>query len=294
MIEVQPEQLRALSAIVDHGGFEAAAKALGITQSAVSQRLLSMERQFGRPMLRRGKPTVLTQAGQRMLQFARQSELLTADLVNELEPESERQRPSISLVVNGDSLATWVLPALAPLAGRLRIELLREDQDHSLALLRDGHAVAAITAAGKAAPGCSSVPLGVVRYVPLCSSEFAAEWFPAGASAAELARAPMLVFDRKDDLQDRYVRLRFKTMDFDPPRNYVPASADFLQAIELGFGWGMVPLTQAAESLRSGRVHQMEPSGYVDVPLYWQQWRLKSRSLDQVAEAIKAAAVSLA
>ncbi|ABY24648.1 transcriptional regulator, LysR family [Renibacterium salmoninarum ATCC 33209] len=292
MMEVQPEQLRALSAIIDHGGFEAAANSLDITQSAVSQRLLAMERQFGRPMLRRGKPPKLTDAGQLMLRFARHTELLTADLVTELDAEPGYELPAVSIVVNADSLATWVLPALAPLAAQLRLELLREDQDHSLEVLRQGDAIAAITSESKAAPGCSSTLLGIVRYLPICSPEFAARWFEGGANVAALAKAPTVIYDRKDDLQDRYLRLRSATPP-EPPRHYVPASSDFMQAIELGFGWGMVPRMQAAALLESGALQRIAPRGHVDVPLYWQQWRLGSVSLKLVADAIKGAAKSL-
>ncbi|WP_241997420.1 hypothetical protein [Rhodococcus sp. SMB37] len=40
----------------------------------------------------------------------------------------------------------------------------------------------------------------------MASVDFAERWFPDGMSAEELQKAPMLTFDRKDDMQDRFLR----------------------------------------------------------------------------------------
>ena len=49
------------------------------------------------------------------------------------------------VAVNADSMATWVLPALAPLAGDFCFDLHREDQEHTSALLRAGTVMAPTT-----------------------------------------------------------------------------------------------------------------------------------------------------
>ena len=54
------EHLRALTAIVDEGTFEAAADALGITPSAVSQRIKALEASVGQVVVRRGAPCTPT------------------------------------------------------------------------------------------------------------------------------------------------------------------------------------------------------------------------------------------
>jgi LysR family transcriptional regulator, chromosome initiation inhibitor len=68
----------------------------------------------------------------------------------------------------------------------------------------------------------------------------------------------------------------------------VPASADFVRAITLALGWGMVPDLQARTA--PAELADLDPAGTVDVVLYWQQWRLRSASLDRVREAVLAAA----
>ena len=56
--------IRVLSEIETRGSFSAAADALGLTQSAVSQHVAALEREAGLPLVERGpRPVELTEAG---------------------------------------------------------------------------------------------------------------------------------------------------------------------------------------------------------------------------------------
>jgi LysR family transcriptional regulator (chromosome initiation inhibitor) len=286
-VEWDLAQLRALDATVRAGTLEAAARELHVTPSAVSQRLRALEVATGRILLVRTKPVQVTASGQAVLRLARQLAVLTADVARELAgSDPSGAVPSLPIAVNADSLATWVLPALAPLAGEVAVELHREDQQHTSALLRAGTVMAAVTADAVPVPGCTSTRLGSMRYRPMASPEFARRWFPAGPTPEALARAPVVVFDRKDDLQHGYLAARTGSPSA-PPAHTVPASADFVAAVGLGFGWGMVPDLQSRGT--PGLV-DLDPAGAVDVVLHWQQWRLRSATLDRVREAVLAAA----
>jgi LysR family transcriptional regulator (chromosome initiation inhibitor) len=279
-------QLRALQATVTAGTLDAAARTLHVTPSAISQRLKALETATGRVLLVRSKPVQVTPSGQALLRLARQIDLLSADATRELEPEEHPQRPvTLPIAVNADSLATWVLPALAPLAGQHCFDLHRADQAHTSALLRAGTVMAAVTADADPVPGCSSTRLGGMRYRPLATPAFAERWFAGGADADALARAPVVVFDRSDDLQHAHLRSRGVDPAL-PPMHHVPSSADYLTAVRLGMGWGMVPDLQDT----AGDLVELGLDGAVDVVLYWQQWRLRSPSLDRVAAAVLAAA----
>lgn len=60
--------LAALAAVVEQGGFERAAQALGLSQSAVSQRIKLLEARVGQPVLVRETPPHPTDLGRRLLQ----------------------------------------------------------------------------------------------------------------------------------------------------------------------------------------------------------------------------------
>ncbi len=285
-------QLQALAAAVDGGSFDAAARALHVTPSAISQRIRALENSVGSVLLARSKPIAPTTAGAPYVRLARQIDALAADAAIEAAVQSELPLPRIPIAINGDSLATWVMPALAELADEMTFDIHREDQDHSAELLRDGTVMAAITTEVRPVQGCTSTRLGTMRYRPMAAPAFAERWLPDGVDARALATAPVVVFDRKDDIQDRYLR-RFAA-DLTPPRHYVPVSADFAEAVRLGFGWAMLPDQQSLTLEARGELVELDAAHHDRVVLHWQQWSLHTTALDRVADAIaRAAARSL-
>jgi len=288
-MDLQLDQLRAFVAVVDSGTFEAAARALQVTPSAISQRIKALEVAAGRVLLQRVKPVRATASGETVLRLGRQLMLLEHDAEREL-GANEPPSASIPLVINSDSLATWALPALARVASAHHVvfDVFREDQDHSTARLRDGSVMAAITSASEAVQGCIVRPLGYMRYRPMASPEFAERWFADGESGAPLRAAPVVIYDRSDDLQDRYLR-RHAGRTADPPRHFIPASSEYFGAVRLGLGWGMLPEDQIGSLEATGELVAIGDDD-IDVPLYWQQWRLHSPLLAAVADEVVAQA----
>ncbi|ERK72872.1 transcriptional regulator, ArgP family, partial [Leifsonia aquatica ATCC 14665] len=272
MMDANAEQLKTLAAVIDHGTFERAAVVLHVTPSAVSQRVKALEEQTGRVLVRRTKPIEPTEAGRVLLRLARQVALLEAEAAAELDAAGGAAT-TIPLVVNADSLATWVLPALASLPD-LVFDLTLDDQEHTLDRLRDGTAMAAIGSDPDAVQGCTVSSLGAMVYRPVASPAFVERWAPEGWTPEAAAVAPMLVFDRKDALQDRYLARFAPTAR--PPRQYVPASTEFVRAAELGLGWGMLPDLQTAGHLAAGRLTVLDDGGEEAVALHWHQWSMRS------------------
>jgi DNA-binding transcriptional LysR family regulator len=70
--DVQLPHLETLAAAAEAGNFTAAAKALGLTQAAVSQRIHALEKTLGKPLFdRRGGRVTLTEAGRTLHAYAR-------------------------------------------------------------------------------------------------------------------------------------------------------------------------------------------------------------------------------
>ncbi|ROQ26190.1 LysR family transcriptional regulator (chromosome initiation inhibitor) [Streptomyces sp. PanSC19] len=292
MDELPLDQVRTLLAVVDEGTFDAAAAALHVTPSAVSQRVKALEQRTGRVLLLRTKPVRATESGEVVIRFARQLARLERDARAELGLEAEQGPARIPVAVNADSLATWFLPALTrvPQDPPVCFELYREDESHTTALLREGQVMAAVTSSPDPVAGCTVHLLGLARYLAAATPEFAARHL-TGTLAEDLCEAPTVVFDRRDELQDTFVRaLTRGRSGAGKIRHMVPASDGFRDAVAAGLGWGLVPEPQAAPLLRTGRLVELAPGRPMDVPLYWQQWKLDSPALSAVAEAVAAVA----
>src|SRR5215207_10130435 len=97
----QPAQLEALVAIADHGSFEAAARALHVTASAVSQRIRALETMAGRVLVSRTTPCRPTEAGSSCVRLGRQTALLYAEA--RLEVDDADHVVGLPVAVNADS-----------------------------------------------------------------------------------------------------------------------------------------------------------------------------------------------
>ena len=95
MPQVTLEQWKAFSAVIEHGGYAAAAEALGKSQSSVSYGVSKLEESLNvRAFKIEGRKAVLTPAGQALLQRAevlleqaRQTETLAKQFASGWEPE---------------------------------------------------------------------------------------------------------------------------------------------------------------------------------------------------------------
>lgn len=290
-------QLAAFAAVLEEGSFEAAARRLHVTPSAISQRLRSLEERLGQILVQRASPCRPTEAGRTLARFTGQLALLEAEALAALgQPSADPGAPlRVPIAVNADSLDSWfprLFDALPP-QPRLVFDLRVEDQDHSAALLREGQVMAAVSASAEPVQGCSVEPLGTMRYLGVASPALVRHAFRHRADAAALSRTPMLVFNAKDALQHRFIAMLAGDIAL-PPVHHVPSTAGFVTFARLGVGWGMMPEAFVAEPLARGELAEIAPGHHLDIPLYWHRWRLRSPALDTVTAAVRhAAAASL-
>lgn len=276
--------LDCLASLADDGSFERAAQRLSITQSAVSQRLKSLEAQVGRLLVVRSRPLRLTEPGKVLLRFARQMHAMRADVARELGAASPAQE-RLPVAVNADSLATWVMPALDELVrGGLALELVVDDQDFTHEWLRQGAVLGCVSTVREALRGCRVVPLGVMRYTAVASPGFIASEMGGdrnGLNQASFARLPFLIFNRKDDMQQQWVSLAFGVREPSLRERYVPSSEAYVRAALMGWGVGVAPLVQVQGLIDQGALVPLMPAVMLEVELFWHQWRLGPDASDQ-------------
>lgn len=282
------DQLRTLTAVVDLGSFDAAAAHLHITQSAVSQRIRALEDSSGRILVRRDRPITATESGETVLRTARQMLHLEEALDRELggDPTGDGH-VLLPIACNADSLSTWFLDAMAAVhaAGRIAFDIRREDESLSTELLRRGEVMAAVTSESRPVQGCRSLPLGSMRYLACASPGFVARHLSTGSPTAALGRAPIVDFDRSDGHQNHHYR-RLARREPTGPRHYIPSFADHMRAVAAGLGWGLLPEQLATAWLVSGDLVEVSPDRPLDVPLFWQHWKLRSPDLDALTDAV--------
>lgn len=283
-------QLAAFAAVIEEASFDGAAQRLCVTPSAISQRVKALEDRLGQVLIVRQPPCRPTEAGQTLLRKVLPMLALEAEAFADfqLDQPADMAPRRLKIAVNDDSLETWLLPALAELSqdfGYL-FDVVVDDQDHSLSLLRDGSVIGAVTSDAKAIQGCDIHPLGTMRYHAIASPEFKARYFAHGLNVEALGVAPMLVFNRKDELQNRFIR-RVTTQILQPPTHYIPTSKGFVEAAALHLGWCMVPECMIQADLRLQRVVLLDPSITVDVPLYWQHASLRSTTLANLTRVFR-------
>lgn len=285
--------LDALAAVVRHGSFARAARALNITSSAVSQRVKLLEERVGSVLVTRAQPCVATASGALLCRHAERVQLLESELggqlpgVPSLTDSLVGAWPTLRVAVNDDSVGTWFIDAVASFCNerRLLLDIVIDDQDHTAQRIRDGDVQAAVTTQADPVQGCRSTRLGRMRYRAVCSPAFFARYFAEGVKGDTLKRAPCVDFNPKDELQQRFIR-RITRAEIDPPRHWIPHVEGFERACVTGMGWGMCPERMVAQHLHSGALVELPPGRPFDVDLYWQRWRLSIGWLDDFSHML--------
>lgn len=290
--------LAAVAAVVREGSFERAAAALGVTPSAVSQRVRALEDRLGAILVVRGQPCVATAVGAQVCAHVERVRLLEGEVLAAwpaLENAGGRAEGPVAvrIAVNADSLGTWFPPAAAAFAeatGAL-LDLVLDDEAHTAGRLRSGEVLAAVTAEPTPVQGCRTRPLGALRYAATASPAFMRRHFPHGVDARSLARAPVLRFDRRDRLQARWAAEAFG-IDLAAPAHQAPSTQAFVDLALAGLGWCMNPLSLVAPALADGRLVELLPGRRLDVPLHWQYARIGARLLEALTRTVVATARS--
>jgi LysR family transcriptional regulator, chromosome initiation inhibitor len=277
--------LDAMAAVIRTGSFEKAAQQIGVTPSAISQRVKLLEERLGTGLIIRGQPCTATPAGKRLSRHVEEIGLMEQTLRADLGAVVPVGRaPIIRIAVNADIMATWFMPALTGLEGRL-FDLVLDDESNTAEWLRRGEVSAAVSATPGPVQSCGSRALGAQTYVATANPAFARRWFAEGVTEAAIAKAPCLTFNIKDELQDLWIAQVFGRR-IARPSHWIPSSHGFVDASLAGIGWGMNPLSLVEEHLKAGRLSELMPGQPLSVPLTWHWSRAVESGLREVTESV--------
>ncbi|MGE6080390.1 ArgP/LysG family DNA-binding transcriptional regulator, partial [Aeromonas veronii] len=203
-------------------------------------------------------------------------------------PEAPQGPIRISIAVNADSLATWFLPAIAPLLKQHPIELnlLVDDESRTLDKVREGQAFGAVSLHPQPLAGCCVDELGEMNYLLTASPAFVARHFPRGLTREALAKAPAVAFDQRDDMHVSFMREHFGLEPGGYPCHTVHSSEAFVAMAEQGLAYCLIPELQIRGQLSGGSLLNLSPDHVLTERLYWHRWVLEKGVHKQLSQRL--------
>lgn len=280
--------LHALSVVVNEQSFDKAALVLSITQSAVSQRIKSLEQVIGQPVLVRSQPLIATAIGKKLLAHYQQVNLLEQDIMPNIFGNTVQETVTANIATNADSLATWLIAAIGDVSHdyNLAVNFRLADENRTINYLKNGEVFGAISAHAKPFPGCTLDKLGDMHYLLVAAPCFIEKYFPHGINKKSLARAPAVAYDQKDDMHIRYIEEIFGLSGGSYPCHTVRSSEAFVGFAKQGLAYCLIPKLQIAPELKSGELIDLMPKNSITRTLYWHHWVLLKGVFKQLSHAI--------
>jgi LysR family transcriptional regulator (chromosome initiation inhibitor) len=279
------KQCDAFLAVAETGSFDLAAERLCITASAVTMRVQSLEKSLGHLLIVRERPCRVTQAGLSLLHYLQHTRRLEQNLLQDLTGQTpESPFYQLNIATNDDSLATWLLRAIREtlLREKIVVHLKVDDQTQTHHLLEAGLVSACITTEQQPMKGCVATRLGYMNYRMVATPEFTRRWFAHGLNRQNLRMAPAVIYNDKDHLHTDIILEKFGLNIESYPHYFIPSSTAFVEAIEFGLGFGMVPDYQIGQRLHTGEWLELLPDSHINIQLYWHHWKQQSPPLAQL------------
>jgi len=242
-------------AVVESGGFSAAARTMGISKSAVSKRINRLEQHLGvRLLYRTTRKLSLTEAGERYFEHA--SEALTAagqaeDAVTELQGEPKGKLKISSPMSFGRLHVAPLVPKLMQRYPLLEVDLIMDDRNVDLVAegidvaIRSGTMPDSTLIARRLAP---------LRQV-LCASPDYIERHGQPGSPADLPERNCILFSYSIDANEWTLQREGAAQTVQVAGNYrVNNSEALLEALREGIGIGRLPTFVAGPDLKSGKL----------------------------------------
>lgn len=246
--------LRSFVEVHRHRSLSEAARALGLTQPAVSQHIAALEAQVGRPLFARHARGVRPTAIADDLAAAIGASLDTAEgALAAVRARSSRLTGTVHLAAPADMLADYVLPRLAPLldAG-LDLRLHVGGRAALYAMLLEDRVHLGLTASQPEDPRLDFLAVGEETLIAVAAPAMA-QRIARSELAEGLQREPHVAYDLERPLIQTWLGANAITLDRLPVLT-VPDLRTLTNAVVAGMGWSVLPDYLVRASLASGQL----------------------------------------
>lgn len=290
------DQLFALKTIIEEGSFIAASRKLGLTQSAVSQRIQSLEQQIGAPLLVRSTPIQPTQQGRLLINHIEQVKNLEKLLRLRWAKQSKNNNSytTLKIAVNSDSLNSWFLTAIESVLrkSKILIEFYLADQSKTADFLKNGDVFACITNKKQPPAGCQSFEIGSIAYALYCSKRFLNKHLKKKNLAA-FYQAPLAQFDSSDQINYDFLRKKFKNYDPQFQSTFIiPNNESLVEFTREGICYCVLPVGSIAKKGLSDKLVRIFPQISITFPLYWHVQLYQTEAMSLITEEVRRAKIA--
>ena len=288
-------QLHALLTIERERSFVRAADKLNLSRSALSDRIKAFEVRVGTLLVRRTRPVEMTETGTFLCRHAETIEQLEFDTFRLFSVRAALEGGTtarLRVLVDTDSLATWfadVLREEAQLDDPRLFEVTLADPDHSLAAMRQGHALTAVSGTAEPIHGYKSRPLGRQLYRAVASPDLAERYMARGIDPDALSQAPCICTNAGDRMHLDWMEGAFGEGRH-VPMHVLPSARDAVEMCRAGLGWTLAPEPLVRTSIEDGSLADLAPAALFERPLYWHVSLLAENAVQAFTRRVVAAA----
>lgn len=258
--------LQAFLAIVGQGTVHGAAKDLGLTQTAVTQRLRSLEESLGTTLfLRSRRGMKLTTEGDLLHRYCRNVKDLDGDILSRISGSGSSSPVQVTIAGPTSVLAARIVPACRPLYRdwpNLFLHFVFDDSIHRLEMVRSGKATLAILPPAEVPNEMESKRLKAERYVLVASPRW------KGRRLSEILETERIIdFEDRDSTTLRYLEKSQLADQARRPRLFVNNNAAIIQMFSAGIGFGTLTQETAKPHLDRGDLICLNGGTVLEDPL---------------------------
>ena len=283
MLILRNPLLDSFEAVARLGTAHAAASELNVTQTAITQRIKSLESGLSMTLfLRSRRGMALTDEGKALLQYCAGCREIEGQFLSGTQGQSRRE-VSLRIVGPTSAIATRIAMDIEPLYARfpfLKLNLQSEDHENLIEMIRRGEADAAIVSPTEVPNEMDSKVLKPDRYLLVASSKW------KGRKLSDILKHERIIdFYESDDTTQRYL----KNFDLKAARErlYVNENEALIRMFWAGIGFGTLTESIAEPHLKSGKLIALNRAQTIADPLAL-VWYPRPRKMDYFEAVIKA------
>lgn len=269
-MQLDNKKCAAFLALIETGSFDEASNKLFITQSAISQRIQSLEETLGKVLVVRERPCRATKQGMALYEHLQKVKIMEQNFLDHVESGSNQYK-TLSIAASIGAFESFLFPVLAEkcISESITIDIKIDTLSNTFQMLKRGAVQACITSEHTKLNGCSTISLGNLIYCLVASESFIHKWFKNGINREILRFAPAILFNDNEKIHFEYIEDNFGLTKSTYPYHTIPSSDSYIEALSKGLGYGLMPKCKINQKIEDLKIRKITSFSEITIPLYW-------------------------